>query len=80
MAYGDFKNLNRRKFAGKVLHNKACNIANDAKYDGYQRGLATMVYEFFEKKKFVVVLNMRIDKCMTSVSKNVYNKCSYKCL
>ena len=60
MAYGDFKNLNRRTFAGKVLYNKAFNIANDPKYDGYQRGLDAVVYEFFEKKIFVVILNMRI--------------------
>ena len=60
MAYGDFKNLNRRTFAGKVLHNKAFNIANDPKYDGYQRGLDAVVYEFFEKKFFAVILNMRI--------------------
>ena len=49
MACGDFKNLNRRTFADKVLHNKAFNIANDPKYDGYQRGLDTMVYEFLRK-------------------------------
>ena len=26
------------------------NIAKDSKYDGYQRGLASMVYNFFDKK------------------------------
>ena len=25
-------------------------IASDPKYDGYQRGLASMVYKFFDKK------------------------------
>ena len=34
----------------KVLHHKAFNIAKDPKYDGYQRGLASMVYKFFDKK------------------------------
>ena len=29
---------------------KAFNIAKDPKYDGYQRGLASMVYKFFDKK------------------------------
>ena len=29
---------------------KACNIAKNQKYDGYQRVLASMVYEFFDKK------------------------------
>ena len=50
MAYGDFIDLNRRTFADKVLHDKAFNIAKDPKYDGYQRGLASMIYKFFDKK------------------------------
>ena len=49
-AYGDFKDLNRRTFADKVLRDKAFNIAKDTKYDGYQRGLASMLYKFFDKK------------------------------
>ena len=32
------------------MRNKAFKIASDPKYDGYQRGLASMVYKFFEKK------------------------------
>ena len=52
MAYGDFKDLNRRTFADKVLPNKAFNIAKDPKHDGYQRGLASMVYKFSDKKTF----------------------------
>ena len=35
MAYGDFKHLARRTDAGKVLRDKAFNIAKDPKYDGY---------------------------------------------
>ena len=34
----------------KVLRNKAFKIASDPKYDGYQRGLASMVYKLFDKK------------------------------
>ena len=49
MAYGNFKILARRAAADKVLKNKAFNIAKDPKYDGYQRGLASMVYKFFDK-------------------------------
>ena len=52
MAYGDFKDLNRRISAGKVLRDKAFNIAKDPKYVGCQRGLASMVYKFFDKKNF----------------------------
>ena len=50
MAYGDFKDLAKRTAADKVLRDKAFNIAKDPKYDGYQGGLASMVYEFFDKK------------------------------
>ena len=40
MAYGDFKNLNKRTAADKVLRDKAFNIAKIPKYDGYQCELA----------------------------------------
>ena len=50
MAYGDFKDLARRTASDKVLRDKAFNIAKNPKYDGYQRGLASMVYKFFEWK------------------------------
>ena len=48
IAYGDFKNLNRRTFADKILPDKAFNIAKNPKYDGYQGGLASLVYKFFD--------------------------------
>ena len=50
MAYGDFKNLNRRTVADNVLRDKAFNIAKNPKYDEYQSGLASMVYKHFDKK------------------------------
>ena len=48
MAYGDFKDLAKRTVADKVLRNIACKIASDQKHDGYQGGLASMVYKFFD--------------------------------
>ena len=42
-AYGDFKYLKRRRTSEKVLRDKAFNIAKKPKYDGYQKGLASMV-------------------------------------
>ena len=60
MAYGDFKDLNRRTAADKVLRDKALSIDKNPKYDGYQRGLDSMVYKFFDKKLLVVVLKMKI--------------------
>ena len=50
MAYGDFKDLKKRTFSNKVLRDKAFNIAKSPKYDGYQRGLASMVYKYFDKE------------------------------
>ena len=49
IAYGDFKDLAKRTAADKLLRDKAFKIASDQKYDGYQRGLASMVYKFFDK-------------------------------
>ena len=45
-----YEDLNRRKASDKVLRDKAFNIAKNSKYDGYQRGLASMIYKFFDKK------------------------------
>ena len=47
MAYGDFKDLAKRNFADKVLTDKTFKIASDQKYDGYQGGLASMIYKSF---------------------------------
>ena len=47
MTYGDFKDLNTKAAADKVLCDKALNIAKDPKYNGYQCGLASMVCRFF---------------------------------
>ena len=58
MAYGDFKDLTRRTASDKVLRNKAFNIAKNPKYDGHQRGLARIVYNFLIKRFQVVVSNL----------------------
>ena len=50
MAHGDFKDLTRRTASDKKLHDKAFNIAKNPKYDGYERGIASVVYKFFDKK------------------------------
>ena len=49
-AYSDSKDLKKRTVTDKILKNKAFDIAKDPKYDGYQRGLASMVYKFFDSK------------------------------
>ena len=52
MVYGDLKDLSRRTASDKILHDKAFDIAKNRKYDEYQRGLASVVYKFFNKKSF----------------------------
>ena len=49
MAYGKSKDLIKRTQSDNVLRDKAFKIASNPKYDGYQGGLASMVYTFFDK-------------------------------
>ena len=44
------KILQKEPLQIKILKNKAFDIAKDPKYDGYQRGLASMAYKFFDSK------------------------------
>ena len=50
MAYRKSKDLIKRTESDKVLKDKAFKIPNNPNYGGYQRGLASMVYRFFDKK------------------------------
>ena len=49
-AYSDSKDLTKRTVADKILKNKAFDIAKNSNYDGHQRGLASIVYKFFDSK------------------------------
>ena len=50
MAYSKYKNLNITTESNKVSREKAFKIAGHATYDAYQRGLASVVYNFIDKK------------------------------
>ena len=52
MAYDKSKDLAKRTQSDKVLRDKTFKIASDSKYDGYQRGLASMVYK--KVKSFLI--------------------------
>ena len=56
MTYADFKDLSSRTVSSKALREKALNIAKNQKHDGYQSGLALMVYKLFDKKSATHVL------------------------
>ena len=62
MAYGDLKDLARRITSDKVLRDKVFNFVKSPKYYGYQRGLASMIYNFFIKSLKEVVLTMKLNK------------------
>ena len=52
IAYWEFKDLTKRIASDKTLRDKGFNIAKNLKYDVYQRGIALMVYRFFDKNLF----------------------------
>ena len=58
IAYRDFKDLAKIKASDKVLRDKAFNIDKNPKYDGYQRELASIIYNFFNKKSAGSSVNM----------------------
>ena len=73
MASKDFKGLTRRTASDKILCDKAFNIAENPKYDGYQKDFASIIHIFFNKKlllllkiKLLLVL-LKIEICQTNV-------------
>ena len=60
MVLGDFSDLARRTASDKIFDDKAFNIAKSPKYDGYQRGLVWMIYNFDDKKTGQTVKNENI--------------------
>ena len=83
MAYGNFKDFTRRTASDKILRDKAFNIAKNPKYDGYQRGLASMVYNFFDKKSaslvrsrtlWLDILAMRATRGKSASSSSIKNQ------
>ena len=71
MAYGKSKDFAKRTQSNKVLRDKAFKFASDPKYDGYQRGLASMVSKFFDKslKEVVLMLNQIISSQMNFIGR-----------
>ena len=58
MVYGKYIDLTKRTQSDKFLREKAFEIATNAKYDGYQRGLPSMIYKFFDKKSTGSYVNL----------------------
>ena len=53
MTYGKFKDLAKTTQSDKVLRERVFKVAKNPKYDGYQRGIASVVYKFFDEKSTV---------------------------
>ena len=70
MSYGGIKDLSRRSASDKVLREKAFDVAKNKKYDVYQRGLASIVYKFFDKWSTVTYTETRSNS-------NSYSKSSW---
>ena len=77
-----FKDLTKRTIADKVLRDKAFKIASDQKYDGYQRGLASIVYIYFDKKSqgSRLVNNKENIQLANELHKPIIRKFKKKCI
>ena len=72
--YANNKDLINRTRADKVLRDKACDIASNPEYDGYQRGLASMVYKVFDKKTMGSGVNNESSKLADELHKPIIRK------
>ena len=61
MANWLFKDLTRRTASDKILRDKGFDIANNPKYYEYQRGLASMVYKFFDENHRLEPLHLQMN-------------------
>ena len=75
MAYGDFKGLARRTASDNVLRDNAFSIAKNTNYDGYQRGLASVVYNFFDKKLAANKSAFKNEKITEQLHKPIIKNC-----
>ena len=72
MAYGDFKDLPKRRASDKVLRDKVFHIAKNPKYEEYQRGLGSMVYKTFDNKAAGSGVNMHANKSVLKLAEELH--------
>ena len=61
MSYGKSKYLAKRTQSDKVLWDKVFKIASDSNCDGYQKGLASMVWKLIKNQDEVMLLTSQIN-------------------
>ena len=66
-AYAKYKDRLNRKQSDIVLKNKALTIATDSRVNGYQRGLASMVYKFFNERNKGSGINLQANSLNNEV-------------
>ena len=77
MAFRYFKGLARRTASDEVLRDKTFNIAKNPKCDEFERGLASMVYKFFDKnsKIYGIIQNQQLaEEMQRSIIRNFEKK------
>ena len=75
MVYQDFKDLAKGTASDKILRDKALKIAKNLKCNGYQRGLAFMVYNFFDKKSSDTgVAMLQYEQLLAEFCKPIFRK------
>ena len=67
-AYAKYKDVENRLIPDQKLKNSAYDIASNPKYDGYQRGLASMVYINFLTQK---LLHSTKELCQAKVMQSI---------
>ena len=77
MAYGEYKELTKITYqSDKILRDKSFKIASSSKHDGYQRGLASMLLKFFDKKsKGSGIKSMLNQQLANELHKPIIRKC-----
>ena len=74
MALGKYKDLTKRTQSDKVLRDKAFEIASNPQYDGYQRGLTSMDFKFFDKKSTCSGIKLSNQKLADEPHKSIIRK------
>ena len=75
MAYGKYKHLSKKAQSCKVSRGKAFKIESNPEYDGYQRGLASIVFKLFDKKSTgACIKSMSNQQLATELHKPIIKK------
>ena len=77
--YSDNKDLAKRIISDKILKDRAYEIAKNCNYDGYERAVVSMVYNFFDKKagSGISVNEQRVEELHKPIIKKIKKRKVY---